>query len=62
MKLHWDYSNLLATKLTLTARVAQYTESGVQMTEAKEISVSVDLTRSYHEQVMQYIVTELLTE
>lgn len=53
MILHWDYARFTATKEFIYAKIAQYSESGAQMSEFKEISIPVDQSRSYHEQVME---------
>lgn len=49
---HWDYSCLSATKRTITARVAMYNNNGVQMSEAEDLQIVIDLAQSYHDQVM----------
>ncbi len=52
MILHWDYARLTATKDLIYAKVAQYSDDGVQMSELKDITIKVDKSRSYHDQVM----------
>lgn len=53
MDLHWDYARFTATKETIYAKIAKYSNEGVQMSEFKDITIEVDRSRSYHDQVME---------